>query len=374
MAAKKQNIAQDSESSSTKLGGSLVDFVASVSGESTVRVEESLGDGFVRLRVGEAERRQAKHDIRCIEDAVIEMLRNSRDAGAHTIMLATSREGDERMVVMLDDGIGVPDSMRERIFDARVTSKLDTVHMDRWGVHGRGMALFSIKQNVKSATVMASGKNLGSSIRVDADATKLTERKDQSTWPTMAHNDEDSLALKGPHNIIRTCCEFALEERPAVEVYLGSAAEILATARALAEGSVDASKLLFTSDKETLPVLMRPALAGDAHELTEISMSLGLDISERTAHRILAGQIKPLRPVASRLTHHAGKPGSAEVDLMRDRRGLKIAEDDLEQFSRMMERDFDFIGERYYINLATEPRISVTKDKITVSFNLDKGD
>lgn len=363
-----------SESPSSALGGSLVDFVASVSGDSTVRVEESLGEGFVRLRVGEAERRQAKHDIRCIEDAVIEMLRNSRDAGAHTILVATTRDGDERTVVMLDDGVGVPESMQERIFDARVTSKLDTVHMDKWGVHGRGMALFSIKQNVKRASVMASGKNLGSSIRIDADASKLTERKDQSTWPTMAHGEEEALALKGPHNIIRTCCEFALEERPGCDVYLGSYAEILATARALAETSVDASKLLFTTDVETLPVLMRPGLAGDARELSKIADSLGLPISERTAHRIMAGQIKALRPVASRLTHHAGKPGTSEVDLLRDRRGLKISQDDLEQFSRTMERDFDFIGERYYLSLVQEPRISVTKDKITVTFDLDKGD
>ena len=50
---------------------SLADFVATVSGDSAIRVEESLGNGFVRLRVGEAERRQAKHDIRCAEDVVI---------------------------------------------------------------------------------------------------------------------------------------------------------------------------------------------------------------------------------------------------------------------------------------------------------------
>ncbi len=54
---------------------SLVDFVASMGGERSLRVEENYGDGFVRLRVAEAERRQAKHDIRCIEDVVIEMPR-----------------------------------------------------------------------------------------------------------------------------------------------------------------------------------------------------------------------------------------------------------------------------------------------------------
>lgn len=370
--SKKQNSTFFEPSGTT--GGSLVDFVASVSGDASVRIEESLGDGFVRLRVGEAERRQAKHDIRCIEDAVIEMLRNSRDAGASKILVATSREGDERCVVMLDDGSGVPEAMQERIFDARVTSKLDTVHMDRWGVHGRGMALFSIKQNVKSAHVMASGKNLGSSIRIDADATKLTERKDQSTWPAMTHSDEGTWGLKGPHNIIRTCCEFALEERPDCEVYLGSAAEIIATARALSESDIDASSLLFVTNHDEVPVIKRLSIAGDAHELASIADSLGLTISERTAHRILAGQIKPLRQVASRMTHHAGQPGHSEVDLLRDRRGLKISEDDLDEFSRMLERDFDFIAERYYLNLGSEPRISVSKDKLTVTFNLEKSD
>ena len=60
----------------------LIAFIASMSGEGNLRVEENLGDGYVKLRVSEAERRQAKHDIQSVEDIVIEMLRNARDAGA----------------------------------------------------------------------------------------------------------------------------------------------------------------------------------------------------------------------------------------------------------------------------------------------------
>ena len=67
----------------------LVGFVSSMGGERALRVEENLGEGFVRLRVAEAERRQAKHDVRCIEDVVIEMLRNARDAHASHIYVAT---------------------------------------------------------------------------------------------------------------------------------------------------------------------------------------------------------------------------------------------------------------------------------------------
>lgn len=353
---------------------SLADFVASVSGDSAIRVEESLGNGFVRLRVGEAERRQAKHDIRCAEDVVIEMLRNSRDAGAHTIFVATNREGVERSIVMIDDGSGLPDSMRKKIFDARVTSKLDSVHMDRWGVHGRGMALFSIRENSKSSDVMASGVGLGSSIRVVSDTTALTERKDQSTWPTIGRGDEGELRLRGPKNIIRTSCEFALEERGVCEVYLGSAAEVLATMRALTNESPDRSRLLFVDDIDEVRVIDRPAVAGDAHELASIAESLGLYISERTAHRILAGQIKPLRSVANRLTHQGGTPGPKEIDLARDRRGLRISKDDTEEFARIMERDFSLLSERYYLALAGDPRISVSHDKVVVTFDLEKED
>lgn len=46
----------------------LIGFIASVSGDDHLAIEENLGDGFVRLKTAEAERRQAKHDIRCVED------------------------------------------------------------------------------------------------------------------------------------------------------------------------------------------------------------------------------------------------------------------------------------------------------------------
>ena len=71
----------------------LAAFVERVTSKSLFRVESDLGHGFVRLKVSEAERRQAKQDIRCVEDAVIEMLRNARDAHARSIFLATSKSG-----------------------------------------------------------------------------------------------------------------------------------------------------------------------------------------------------------------------------------------------------------------------------------------
>ena len=92
----------------------LLDFVASMGGERALRIEENLGAGYVRLRVAEAERRQAKHDIRCVEDIVIEMLRNSRDAGAHHIYVATTREQNIRTLIILDDGSGIPKTCKKK--------------------------------------------------------------------------------------------------------------------------------------------------------------------------------------------------------------------------------------------------------------------
>ena len=355
----------------------LISFIASMSGEGNLRVEENLGEGFVRLRVSEAERRQAKHDIQHVEDIVIEMLRNARDAGATRIYLATAKEEGTRTLLFFDDGSGVPEDMRERIFDARVTSKLETMKMDRWGVHGRGMALFSIRQNVTSAEVVTSAPDRGSSFKVVVDTDSLGERSDQSSWPVASKDEEGNFVCsRGPHNIVRTACEFALEELHSCDVYLGTPTEIAATMYSHASATLDATKLLFIDDEASLPIVSRLGFASDAADFMRIASSIGVDISERTAHRILAGAIPPVKSVSSRLLRereshpqHAG-----DVDLLRDRRGLKIAKDDLASFSRSLERDFEELAQRYYITLTGEPKIRVAKDRITVSFPIDKGE
>lgn len=352
----------------------LISFIASMSGEGNLRVEENLGEGYVRLRVSEAERRQAQHDIQHVEDIVIEMLRNARDAGATKIYLATAKEEGVRTLLFLDDGCGVPQDMQERIFDARVTSKLETMKLDRWGVHGRGMALFSIKQNTDSARVVASAPGLGSAFAVDVSSSRLGERADQSTWPQAAKDEEGAYAcVRGPHNIIRAACEFALEELRACDVYLGSPAEIAATLYVHASSQLDATRLLFIDDEATLPVTDRLGLAADAGDLMRIAGGIGIDISERTAHRILAGQVPPVRSVSARLLRERDTaPREQKVDLSKDRRGLKIAKDDLSRFTRAMEKDFAELAGRYYLTLSGNPKVRVTRDRITVSFDLGK--
>lgn len=352
---------------------SLISFIESVSGDAHLRVEENLGDGFVRLRTAEAERRQAKHDIRSVEDIVIEMLRNARDADANSIFLATTREGDMRTMTFLDDGNGVPKNLQDRIFEPRVTSKLETMVMDTWGVHGRGMALYSIRSNAQRAQVVSSDTDLGSAFLVSVDLDDLTEKTDQSTYPVLEKDDEGALrVVRGPHNIIRCMLEFSLEHRHDLDIYLGSPAEIASTLCEYGRRHLKTDSLLFCDDIDTLPVCERLAACADAIELMEKCQSLGLGISERTAHRILSGQIAPQKAILAKVVPTRTAKPITNADLYRDSRGLKVAKEDIESFSRDMEKAFEPLAERYYLSLKDMPKITVSKDCIRVRFDIDK--
>ena len=350
----------------------LLEFVGAVSGETYLKVEENLGEGFVRLRTSEAERRQAKHDIRSVEDIVVELLRNARDAHAQRIFIATTRDADRRLITMIDDGVGVPSSHHEAIFEPRVTSKLDTMVMDRWGVHGRGMALYSIRANTTSCRIAASELHRGTSVTLSAQTEALPERADQSTWPTVERDDNGLLkVVRGPHNIIRRILEFACEH-PELDVYLGSPAEIAATLSAVARASIDASELLFSDSPDRFPVWQRPASAGDAADLVAIAAAVGLPLSERTAHRILGGELAPVESVMAQVQLEEEPAPVPSPDIYRDRRSLKIHHTDLARFKQDLARAFDDLAERYYLHLKGEPKVNVTRDGIRVRFDVDK--
>ena len=346
-------------------------FISAVAGDEHLKVEENLGNGFVRLRTAEAERRQAKHDIRCVEDIVIEMLRNSRDAGASSIFLATTTEDNVRYLTFIDNGCGIPQEMHEQVFEPRVTSKLETMSFDQWGVHGRGMALYSIRENSKRSYVASSAPGLGTSFRIEADLTELPEKADQSTYPKLEKDDDGNSRIgRGPHNIVRNLLEFALET-DSVDVYFGSPTEIANTIYQIGKRSLDDDALLFCDDLETLPVCMRLAACADAAELSRVSTSIGLPISERTAHRILAEEMPRLRPAIDKLVP-SKQEEVPEIDVTADRRGLKIAADDLEDFQLALESAFESLADKYYLTLREMPKVTVTKNRIRVRFDIDK--
>jgi hypothetical protein len=247
--------------------------------------------------------------------------------------------------------------------------------MDRWGVHGRGMALFSVRSNVDSAKVTSSDAHKGTALAVTVDTTKLKERADQSTWPALERTDAGTLrATRGPHNIARRVVEFALEH-PGVDVYLGTPTEVLTTLCATARDVLDSADLLFADDASRLAVWQRPAAASDADDLTRTASVLGIAVSERTAHRILAGELGELDPVLALVS--AGEETASEPaapDIYRDRRGLRIHHSDLTEFRRELSAAFDSLAEKYYIHLAGEPKITVGRDDIRVRFSVEKED
>ncbi len=355
---------------------SLEQFVGSVCGESHLRVETDLGDGFVRLRSAEAERRQAAHDIRSTEDVVIEMLRNARDAHAKSVFLAVSREGSVRRIVMLDDGDGVPPAMHKRIFEPRVTSKLDSMHFDKWGVHGRGMALYSIAVNAEIARIVASDSGKGSSILIETDLEKLGEKVDQSSFPLFELTENGTVSVRGPKNILRTVCEFSLESRHDCSVYLGSTTDIVATLYAFGLSSLTAAAKVFGKSEE-FPVCKRLSLAADPAELACEAALLGLSLSERSARRILDGEIVPIPPLLERIRIEGAacsseKAPSRTPRLASDARGLKIAPNDLNGFSSCISSAYRDLARRYYLEPNVEPDIQVGKDSIRISIPVNK--
>jgi hypothetical protein len=121
-------------------------------------------------------------------------------------------------------------------------------------------------------------------------------------------------------------------------------------------------------------VWQRPAACSDAAELTSTAESIGLPVSERTAHRVLAGELAPLEPVLTQLLGPEEPEPAAKPDIYRDRRSLRIHHGDLEAFRNELTRAFDSLAERYYISLRGEPKITVSRDSISVRFTVEKED
>lgn len=459
----------------------LKQFIAASVGSEHLKVEEQLGSGYVRLLVSEAERRQAAQDIRCVEDALLEALRNARDAGASHIFVATGKEQDKRSFVVLDDGAGIPSELHERIFEARVTSKLTSAHEDAWGFHGRGMALFSIKSQAEAAKILTSEPGKGTSFAMSFDLSKVPEKADQSSWPELVFSERpeasrqmpepqelsspqkaqqrgefsdsrewqaqhsapapgraktlpphlrrvstpESAGLKaiepetaklmpespaqsmrGPHNIARLCCEFALQEKDSCQVYLGSISEIAATLADFPFPHLGIDELLFIEDPQQLKVVERLKLASDAGELARIAATLGLSLSERTAFRIFSHAIKPVRPVLDYLKKNSSQKTASDrrkayngvkspqstaklseessaslfsreflpKELLRDGRGLKLSPQDADEFVRELKKSFSLLEKRYYVQLSGEPKLRLSADHLTVRFDIEKLD
>jgi hypothetical protein len=273
----------------------------------TMNIEEDLGNGYVRLKISEAERRQALQDISCVEDIVVELLRNSRDAGSRNIFIGTKRiEDKRRKIYFIDDGKGIPPKLQDIIFESRVTSKLEDGVKDPYGFHGRGMALFSIKLNTEEVKIVFSDNLKGASFYLDVDLSKVPEKKDQSLMPQIISMDDDINIIGGVNNILKTIIEFQLQNED-INFYYGSPTQILSTMREiLKKEKKDAkipkfdqwSKLMEYVRNNNIKVTEIPTLTDNYNLMDDISKKIfNMDISRRGIQRVIYNEIKSLDPL-----------------------------------------------------------------------------
>lgn len=355
-----------------KESNELSSFIEGVCETDPFKVERDLGHGYVKLRSSEAEKRQAAQDIRCVEDIVIELLRNSRDAGAHNIFVATSKEAGVRSLLIIDDGAGIPHEMWDAIFEPRVTSKLETAHMDKWGMHGRGMALYSTRVNTLSSAVVASEVDLGTALLVRSDAC-LSEKADQSSLPTFEMKDGISM-MRGPKNILRTCCEFALEHRGELNIYVGSPAQIAAALYSYGLSTIPAYQRAF-SNTDGVAIIKRLGLSSSPEDLSTKAQEIGLDISERTARRIIEGEITPPDNLISVMQAHSFAHASQSAPTQRKKPPSKgvsihISEEDKQSISRAAKQAFTSIAPAYYLNDAVDTSARVANNTLIIEIPL----
>lgn len=334
---------------------STLSFITDVAGEDVRRIEESFSDGFVRLAPLEAAKRQAKHDIRYVEDAVIELLRNSRDAGATKIFIATCTNSTQRTITIFDNGSGIPSGMTHIIFEPRVTSKLDSMSFDEWGVHGRGMALFSIASNCEKAQVIRSSVNKGTVMQIIANTDSLPERADQSTWPKL----EKNLTIKkGPHNIVRKVSEFALLH-PEIKLFIGSNAEMVAT---IFQQKLDKNFACKTAE-------ISPTRIDD---YLDFSRDNSIEISERTAYRISLNEISPRSDVLSMLREKEKRSRPDEDTWgLESFQKVKIARNDLDAFGDQVAEAFENLAESYFLQISDEVKVTQSTHKLTISVTFE---
>jgi Histidine kinase-, DNA gyrase B-, and HSP90-like ATPase len=226
-----------------------------------------IGAGFARLTGVEGGRRGPSR-ITHVEDALLELARNARDAGAANIYVAsTLKDRRYRTLTVIDDGHGIPESHRDLILQPGVTTRhLNPVTQPGDPVvHGAGLSLYQIKGHSLKTRVLSTSSP--TSIQATFDTNILPERTLQSTTRPSKSNLRATLerftAKSNAHS-------------PRLHSYYGPQARILAT-------------LLHHRIIQT---------HRNSAGLREAAFGLGLDVSVRSVQRILRGEVRPVERIS----------------------------------------------------------------------------
>jgi predicted Rdx family selenoprotein len=340
----------------------LQSFLTSLGADKLLKVEEDLGCGYVKLTTTEAERRQARYDICCLEDCVVELLRNARDARSKNLFIVFGSESSgHRRLVFIDDGDGIPKSLHKVVFEPRVTSRLKNLVEDCYGIHGRGMALFSISQWAEKFELLSSEPERGSIFELVVNVQKLPERVDQSTFPVLKKLDNGNIEIiKGPHNIWRTMVEFSLKYGD-MDIYFGSAAQILSTLRQLGKRSLARGVKL----KKLWLSATTPRTASELRLTAK--EKLGIEVSARTSHRIINNEIPASNSIHQLIMEQLKKGTSSSSQIQQFSIGRMISPNDLETFAQAVREAFRNIEKKYFLHLEDGPKIVYRGKRISVT-------
>ncbi|MHB1275088.1 MAG: ATP-binding protein [Candidatus Humimicrobiaceae bacterium] len=394
----------------------IKNFLSELGLDSVLNVEQDLGEGYVKLRISEAERRQSLQDIKSVEDIVIELLRNSRDGGARNIFIGTKKiEDKKRFIYFIDDGHGIPKKFHDLIFEARITSKLENAVKDIYGFHGRGMALFSIKLNVDDIKVVYSGEDQGAVFFLDIDLIKIPEKKDQSVLPQIVELDGNLNIIGGVNNIPKTLVEFNLQN-PDINIFYGTPSQIIMSMRNILKNRADnkifdkfdnwENLLNYLDINKKIKACNIPWLTDDYLILGNIVRTFfNMEISERTIQRIIYEEFKPVPPLDIRSLIHVnssnktvffGKEKDTETGIEKNETGninnlnnedewniknknllmfdeqklaLRFKDDEISGIINIINENIKKIGSKYLIE--PESNINFKKSNNTIQINIE---
>lgn len=250
-----------------------------------------LGAGFARLLGVEGFRRSPGR-LRSVEDALFELLRNSRDAGARNVYVASSLSARRyRQLTVIDDGRGIPETHKHLIFEPGVTTRhlnpvpeapTQDLYRPQDAPHGAGLSLYYVKNAAVSAEVLSASSP--TAIKVVFDTRFLPEKHLQSN----ARPSKTNL----PATLTRFLAE-ATSNPP--RLFHASPSRVLS--------SLIQHRIILSSQQSQ-------SIEGEARRVWEAALGLGLEVSLRTVHRVLAGHISAADEVGVSMVYGGGRGGT----------------------------------------------------------------
>ena len=219
-----------------------------------------LGNGFARL-LGVEGLRRSPVKLRSVEDALFELLRNSRDANAKNIYVASSLKSRRyRALTVIDDGQGIPETHKHLVFEPGVTTRhLDPGQNEDDLLHGAGLSLYHIRNAALYAQVLSASSP--TAVKVVFDTLSFPERSLQSG------------SRPSKTNLLATLARFADQAASpeAPRLYHAPPARILA--RLLKD------RIIHHESNQGTGLFRKTA------------RELGLEVSLRTVQRVISGEI-----------------------------------------------------------------------------------